>query len=114
MTFALIAALGTIFFGLSPTFGFAVFSRILVGLGVSAMFVTSLKIFANWFKPTEFARISALFMAAGGVGWLTAATPLAIFSQHFDWRWAFIGLGIITLLLTVLVRFTIFEGPMRR
>lgn len=111
MTCALIAALETVLFGLSPTFGFAVFSRILVGLGVSAMFVTSLKIFANWFKPTEFARVSALFMAAGGVGWLTAATPMAIFSQYFDWRWAFIGLGIITLLLTVLIRFTVQERP---
>jgi sugar phosphate permease len=111
MACALIAAVGTILFGLSPTFGFALFSRILVGLGVSAMFVTSLKIFANWFKPTEFARISALFMAAGGVGWMVAATPLAVFAQHFDWRWAFIGLGIITLLITALIRFTVTDRP---
>jgi sugar phosphate permease len=111
MVCALIAALGSVFFGLSPTLGYAIFSRVLVGFGVSAMFVTSLKIFANWFKPTEFARMSALFMAAGGVGWLTAATPLAVFSQYFDWRWAFIGLGIITMLLTVLTRFTVSDRP---
>ena len=108
---ALIAGIGSILFGLSHTFGLAIFSRILVGLGVSAMFVTSLKIFANWFKPTEFARVSALLIAAGGLGWLTAATPLAIFSQYFDWRWAFIGLGIITLLLTSLMRFTVSDAP---
>ena len=111
MVCALIAALGSVLFGLSPTLGYAIFSRVLVGLGVSAMFVTSLKIFANWFKPTEFARMSALFMAAGGLGWLTAATPLAVFSQYFDWRWAFIGLGIITMLLTVLTRFTVSDRP---
>ena len=108
---ALIAGIGSVLFGLSHTLGFAIFSRVLVGLGVSAMFVTSLKIFGNWFKPTEFARVSALYIAAGGVGWLTAATPLAIFSQYFDWRWAFIGLGIITLLLTSLMRFTVSDRP---
>jgi MFS family permease len=111
MVCALIAAIGSVLFGLSPTLGYAIFSRVLVGLGVSAMFVTSLKIFANWFKPTEFARMSALFMAAGGVGWLTAATPLAVFSQYFDWRWAFVGLGIITMFLTVLTRFTVSDRP---
>lgn len=108
---ALIAGIGSVLFGLSHTFGLAIFSRILVGLGVSAMFVTSLKIFANWFKPSEFARVSALYIAAGGVGWLTASTPLAVFSQYFDWRWAFIGLGIITLLLTSLMRFTVSDRP---
>ncbi len=108
---SLIAGIGSVLFGISHAFGLAIFSRIFVGLGVSAMFVTSLKIFANWFKPTEFARVSALLMAAGGVGWLIAATPLAVFSQHFDWRWAFIGLGIITLLLTSLMRFTVSNKP---
>jgi sugar phosphate permease len=108
---ALVAAVGTVLFGLSPTFGFAVFSRILVGLGVSVMFVTTLKIFANWFKPTEFARISALLMAAGGGGWFIAATPLAVFSEYFSWRWAFLALGFVTLFLTGLTRFTVSDRP---
>ena len=108
---SLIAGVGSVLFGISHTFGLAVFSRALVGLGVSAMFVTSLKIFANWFKPTEFARVSALLMGAGGVGWLTAATPLAVFSQYFEWQWAFIGLGIVTLLITCLMRFAVIDNP---
>lgn len=108
---ALVAGIGSVLFGLSHTFGLAIFSRILVGLGFSAMFVASLRIFANWFKPTEFARVSALYIAAGGVGWLTAATPLAVFSQYFDWRWAFIWLGMITLLLTSLMRLTVSDRP---
>lgn len=108
---ALVAGIGSVLFGLSHTFGLAIFSRTLVGLGFSAMFVASLRIFANWFKPTEFARVSALYIAAGGVGWLTAATPLAVFSQYFDWRWAFIWLGTITLLLTSLMRLTVSDRP---
>jgi MFS family permease len=108
---ALVAGIGSVLFGLSHTFGLAIFSRTLVGLGFSAMFVASLRIFANWFKPTEFARVSALYIAAGGVGWLTAATPLAVFSQYFDWRWAFIWLGMITLLLTSLMRLTVSDRP---
>lgn len=109
--FALIAALGSIFFSLSPTFGFATFSRIFVGLGVSAMFVASLKVFANWFKGIEFARMSSLLMAIGGVGGLVASTPLALLTEQFGWRGAFLVIGIITILLTVVTWFTVVDRP---
>ena len=112
--FALIAALGSIFFGLSLTFGFATFSRILVGLGVSAMFVASLKVFANWFKGIEFARMSSLLMAIGGVGGLVASTPLALLTEQFGWRGAFLVIGIITILLTVVTWLVVVDRPEER
>ncbi|MBP7090501.1 MAG: MFS transporter, partial [Syntrophorhabdaceae bacterium] len=76
-----IASFGAISFGLSPNFTIAITSRIIVGIGVSALFIAAMKILANWFKGIELARISGVLMATGGLGWLMATTPLAVMSQ---------------------------------
>lgn len=100
--FSSVAALGSILFAFAPNFGFAVFARVLVGLGVSATFVSSLKTLAEWFSGREYARISGLLMAMGGIGWLTAATPLALLTEALGWRGAFVIIGIVTIFLASL------------
>lgn len=112
--FSSVAALGSILFALSPTFGFATLARVLVGLGVSATFVSSLKVLADWFSGREYARISGLLMAMGGLGWLSAATPLAFLTESLGWRSAFILIGIITALLSVLTWILVSDKPGQR
>ncbi|HEY3276876.1 MAG TPA: MFS transporter [Syntrophorhabdaceae bacterium] len=109
--FGLVAALGSIGFGLSPSFSFAIYSRIVVGLGLSVVFVCSMKILAHWFRGQEFARVSGFFVGAGGIGWLGAATPLALLAQYFDWRVAFLIIGAVTALLALLAWFFVFDKP---
>jgi sugar phosphate permease len=109
--FTLIAGLAAILFGLSPGFGMATFARILVGLGVSTVFVSSMKVFTYWFHGREYARVSGLFLAVGGVGWLMAATPLAVLSRWFGWRTVFMAIGVITVLLTAITWSVIRDKP---
>lgn len=109
--FSSVAALGSLLFALAPTFGFATFARVLVGLGVSATFVSSLKALAEWFSGREYARISGLFLAMGGVGWLSAATPLAFLTEGFGWRSAFVIIAVVTVALTILTWFMIVDRP---
>ena len=45
--FSSVAALGSMLFAFAPSFAFATFARVLVGLGVSATFVSSLKALAG-------------------------------------------------------------------
>jgi len=111
MAFAALAAAGGIAFGLSPTFGAAIAARIAVGLGVSAFFVCAMKLFTNWFKGSEYARISGLFLAVGGAGWLFATTPLAFTAQHLGWRAAFLCIGGLGLLLVVCTHFWLSDTP---
>lgn len=99
--FSLVAACGSIVFGLSQDFSLAVISRIFVGLGVSAIFIATMKLFAHWFRVVEYARISGTLMSIGGAGWLIATTPLAFVSQTFGWRSSFIAIGAISLLLVI-------------
>ena len=109
--FTLIAALGAILFGMSNSFGIATFSRILVGLGLSTVFVASLKVFTYWFHGREYARVSGMFFAVGGLGWLMAASPLAIVSKWLGWRAVFISIGIATLALTAVTYAVVRDRP---
>lgn len=109
--YSLVAALGSVLFALAPSFGVATFARVLVGLGVSATFVSSLKVLAEWFSGREYARISGLLMAMGGIGWLSAATPLAFLAEAFGWRSAFVIVGAITVVLGILTWFLVIDRP---
>lgn len=109
--FSFVAALGSILFAFAPTFAFAAFARVLVGLGVSATFVSSLKVLAEWFSSREYARISGFLMAMGGIGWLSAATPLALLTESLGWRGAFVIIGVITVFLAILTWFTVVDKP---
>ena len=105
--FTLVASLGAVLFGLSPTLSLAIFARILVGLGVAVIFIPAMKIFAEWFLAREFATMTAILMLIGGLGWLSASTPLALLTLWVGWRMAFIIIGTGTLLLAILSWFII-------
>ncbi|MEJ5376881.1 MAG: MFS transporter [bacterium] len=109
--FFCVAFAGSIILGLSPSVGMAVVGRALVGLGVSMLFVPTLKILAEWFLVREFATMTGILMAMGGIGSLTAATPLALLSGWLGWRLSFGFVGGLTLLLAVLVWFLVRDRP---
>ena len=109
--FTSIASLGAVLFGLSPTVSLAIFARILVGLGVAVIFIPAMKIFAEWFSAREFATMTAILMIVGGLGWLSASTPLALLTLWVGWRMTFIVIGIGTLILAILSWFIIRDHP---
>jgi MFS family permease len=109
--FSGLAALGGTAFGLAPSFGWAASARVLVGVGGGAFFVCAMKLFANWFRGNQYARISGLFLAFGGVGWLAATTPLAFLAQSLGWRAVFLIIGGVGLLLTICTWFWLVERP---
>jgi sugar phosphate permease len=109
--FTLIASIGAVLFALSPTVSVAIFARVLVGLGVAVIFIPAMKIFAEWFFAKEFAMMTAILMVVGGLGWLSASTPLALLTLWVGWRMAFIIIGIGTLILAILSWFIIRDRP---
>jgi len=109
--FTLVAALGAILFGLSPTLFTAILGRTMVGLGVAVLFIPTLKILANWFKKERFAIVTGFLMAIGGVGWLSAATPLALLTLWIGWRATFIIMGFVSLVLALLTYLIVKDSP---
>lgn len=109
--FLLIACAGSIILGMAQTATWAVAGRVLVGLGVSTLFVCTLKVFSQWFETREFASTTGIFMAMGGLGSLTAAGPLAYLSTWVGWRTSFLFVGAVTLLVAALVWLFVRDTP---
>jgi len=101
--FLCIACTGSMLLGISQSPAGALIGRGLVGLGVSTLFVCTLKILAEWFSTREFTGMTGLLMAMGGVGSLSAATPLALASTWLGWRLSFVAVGAVTGVLALLV-----------
>jgi len=88
-----VAFAGSLLMGLAPSVFWAVAGRTMVGLGVSMLFVSTMKILAEWFRAGEFAFMTGILMAMGGIGSLAAATPLALLSAWVGWRLSFVAVG---------------------
>jgi len=100
--FLLIAALGSIIFGISKDIRIAFAGRILVGFGVSMVFIPTMKIFSQWFRKHEFAQMAGILNAVGGAGVLAATWLLSMMTDSFGWRLSFILIGIITFFISIL------------
>jgi sugar phosphate permease len=98
---SLIAVVGCIIFGLSPTITWASIGRGLIGIGVGGVYVPALKSFSQWFRPKEFTTLTGLLMAIGNMGAIMATTPLAWTSKTWGWRMSFLLIAGVTLLLAV-------------
>jgi sugar phosphate permease len=101
--FFMVAFGGSVLMGLAPSLFWAIVGRGLVGMGIAMLFVPTMKVLAEWFRVREFAFMTGILMAMGGVGSLTAAAPLAFLSSWVGWRFSFIAVGVITFLLALLV-----------
>ncbi len=73
--FFCIAFVGSLLLGTATTTLWAILGRTLVGIGVAMLFVPTMKVLAEWFRVREFAMMTGILMAMGGIGSLTAATP---------------------------------------
>jgi sugar phosphate permease len=109
--FFLVAFIGSIMLGLAPSVPLALIGRTLVGLGVAMLFVPTMKILAEWFRAKEFATMTAILMVMGGLGSLSAASPLAIISNRIGWRLSFVAVGFFTLLMAILVWLFVRDRP---
>ena len=71
-SFFLLAAVGSVLMGTASNLTLAMVGRLLVGVGVSTLFVSNFKLLAEWFTPREFVVMGGIFMATGGLGALSA------------------------------------------
>ncbi len=106
-----ISGIGSIIFGLSQNVFWIFFGRILVGLGVSVIFIAILKIQSQWFRESEFGTMSGLTIFIGNMGGALAQTPLAMLVAILTWRMSFIGIGVITLVIAILCYLFVRNNP---
>lgn len=108
-----VAGAGSLLFGMSDTLMTASTGRLLVGLGVSATFISLLKLNASWYHDRHFATMTGATILLGNVGSLLAAAPLAWALNYISWRTAFVSIGIFSLFLATLASLLVHDHPGR-
>lgn len=99
---SLVAVAGSVVFAMGHSVGVLIAGRVLMGIGMACNLMGTLKLVTLWFSPRYFATLSALVMSTGTLGNLIAATPLVLMVQAMGWRYSFIVMAAVNLLLVVL------------
>jgi sugar phosphate permease len=107
----LVAGGGSILFALAENLAAASAGRLLVGFGVSFMFLAMLKINALWFRERHFAAITGLTVLTGNLGAVLAAAPLVWVLDFVSWRTVFVVTGVVSAALAVATWLTVRDRP---
>lgn len=110
-SFLILAAIGAVLMGFASNLGQAVAGRVLVGMGMSTIFVCNFKLLSEWFSPKRFTVVGGVFMAMGGLGALGAGSPLAFLSEGLGWRWSVASVGLATGAVAVIVWLLVRDRP---
>ncbi len=97
----LVAAGGAALFAVAGAYEALIVGRILVGVGCSACLMAGLKANALWFEGQRLPLINGVFMAAGGLGAVSAGAPVEWALTVTDWRTIFGGLAAVTVTLSL-------------
>ncbi|MEM1579277.1 MAG: MFS transporter [Archaeoglobaceae archaeon] len=109
--FTLVTLLGILIFVMSSNYEIAVFSRLLIGIGVAGVYIPTVKIMSQWFKESEFATAMGILFAIGNFGAILSAYPLALIIDLFGWRTSFTFVGILTAFLLILCFLLVKDAP---
>lgn len=110
----LLAALGCFLFSLAKSFEMALIGRVLIGFGMSPIFMGGLKIFNNWFRSDEFGLLSGSMISLGNFGGLLAAAPLVFLASTIGWRKCFLIFAIFVIFITLLIFWIVKDFPPER
>ncbi len=102
-TLLLIAGAGALVFASADGLGGLMLGRALIGLGVAAGLMSSIKVFTLWFPLPRLAAMNGWILFAGGLGALSATAPVEELLHIVDWRGVFHLAGIATFASAVAV-----------
>jgi sugar phosphate permease len=108
---AVLSGVGSLVFGMADTLTVATAGRVLVGLGVSSMFISLMKLNSVWFHDRHFGTIGGMSLLLGNLGAVLAATPLVWAVSLTSWRNVFVAVGLFSIVLAVLVWFLVRSHP---
>ena len=110
----LLMALGQFLIAISPSIGFAIIARMLLGAGDAAVFPAVLRLVATWFPAQRGPVMVQLTGLIGQCGQLLALTPLAAFLHATTWTVTFGSVAGLGVLFTILVWLIVRNHPPER
>jgi predicted MFS family arabinose efflux permease len=98
-----VAALGALLFALGENKTTLIVARGLIGLGVSAALMASLKIITQCFPQARWPLMNGIILAVGGVGAIAGTGPVQAALSITDWRGVFFAIALATLLVALFI-----------
>lgn len=98
----LITATGTVLFAAASTPAMLFVARLVIGFGVSTIFIGILKVLAVLFDERSFASMTGLTSTVGNLGAVAAQAPLFFAAAAWGWRFPFFAVGAFTATAAVL------------
>ena len=111
---ALLAAVGTLTFGLADRMWMAYAGRLLVGAAVGVAFVTCMKLAGHWFAANRFATVTGVALLVGNCGGVLAGVPLSEAVASFGWRTAMVATAACTFAIAVAIWAVVRDDPGER
>lgn len=111
---AVVAALGTAVFAMATSMFWANMGRLLIGASVGVAFVAMLKLASHWMPSRQFALTSAVALAVGVLGAVSAGAPLRMLVDAFGWREVMWASAAITLLVGLIAALYVRDDPVAR
>lgn len=107
----LLAGSGSFLFGCSYNIIYIFAGRFLIGIGVSVVFISTLKILSRWFEERKFGTMTGLTSFIGNTGGILTQSPFVIALSLISWRAAFEIIGAITLAIAFLCLAIVRNAP---
>jgi len=99
----MVAAAGCLLFAAARTLPVAYAGRLLIGAGVAAALIGTLKLIMIWFPAQRFATIAGITIFMGIIGGITGQAPLAMAVEAAGWRSMLAGAAAVGVLLAALI-----------
>jgi sugar phosphate permease len=87
--------------GLVTGFWSFVATRVLLGVGEAPQFSTCVRVVRDWYNVRDRGLPTGLFAGSSAMGTAISAPLLTVAMLHFGWRWMFIALGIVGVVLGI-------------
>ncbi len=97
-----LGTIGTWMFAASRSMTTAFVGRILIGAGLSGIFIPGVKAITMLYDADKFASVNGLFLALGNAGAVLGTAPMAWLASAAGWRGSFEVIGVLLTILTVL------------
>ncbi|MEN4779298.1 MFS transporter [Pantoea agglomerans] len=108
-----IAVIGAILFGIGQNFTTLLLGRILIGLGLAACFMGSIKVLSFWVPDRKLPSMHGYLLAAGGLGAMLSTLPVAWLVGFVSWRTLFFVMAGITVLVMVAIAIWVPSDPLK-
>ena len=111
---ALVAAGGSLLFGLADQIELAYAARLLIGAGTGVVFLSTLTLAGIWLPARHFAMVTGLTQAVAMLGAVAGQAPLAAFVEATGWRPAMVWAAAAGLVIAVVIWFVARDRTNRR